>query len=82
MFVVVAVTDVIRLIESDSFIFSLVYSLRGGGCGGGYGIVWVVFVLMVVVGYWWWCGGATMQNLSDFAQNLEIFMRKLQKYAF
>ena len=35
VFVVVAVTPVIRLIESDSFIISLVYSWRGGGCGGG-----------------------------------------------
>ena len=34
VFVVVAVTPVvIRLIESDSFIISLVYSWRGDGCG-------------------------------------------------
>ena len=35
VFVVVAVTPVIRLIESDSFIISLVYSWLVGGCGGG-----------------------------------------------
>ena len=33
VFVVVAVTPVIRLIESDSFIISLVYSWLGDGCG-------------------------------------------------
>ena len=66
MFVVVAVTEVIRLIESDSFIFSLVYSLRCGACGGGYGIVWVVFVQMVVVGYWWWCGGDFVVVVTAF----------------
>ena len=44
----------LRLMESDSFIISLVYSWRGGGCGGGgCGVFWVVFVVMVVVvGYW------------------------------
>ena len=62
VFVVVAVTHVIRLIESDSFIISLVYSLRGGGCGGsGCGVFWVVFfVMFVVLGYWWWCGGVVV----------------------
>ena len=60
VFVVVAMTHVIKLIESDSFIISFVYSLRGGGCGGGYGVVLGVFFLMVVVGYWWWCGGESL----------------------
>ena len=50
VFVVVAVTPVIMLIESDRFIILLVYSWRGGGCGGGgCGFIWVVFVVMVVV---------------------------------
>ena len=35
VFVVVAVTPVLKLIESDSFIVSLVYSWLVGGCGGG-----------------------------------------------
>ena len=68
VFVVVAVTHVIRLIESDSFIISLVYSLRGGGCGGCLGVAWVVFVLMVVIWYWWWCGGDIVVVVTAFVR--------------
>ena len=70
VFVVVAVTHVIRLIESDSFIISLVYSWRVGGCGGGgCGFIWVVFVVMVVVvGYWWWCGGDVVVVVTAFVR--------------
>ena len=76
VFVVVAVTHVIGLIESDSFTIYLVYSYWRW-CGGDIVVVVTAFLRVERSD-----GRATAQKISDFLQNLEICMRKLQKYVF